>query len=212
MNLLFRNLSYSKWFLTRGIADYVQGQSPEARVREYFYYIDHNGMLFLDDARMKNFTSCFKEKKFLNFFFKRLKINDSNRYTKDFPYLSLCGKERNFIRCDDLPIVFTHVINDSNSDNELFSYAYADDLLVVPFQPSKICMNIKTGRVYHPASEKIGGIGLVKSKFAIELSPYFEFTNGEDKHPTHLTWRGKRFVLDSQWYHDKLKLTKNIED
>lgn len=82
----------------------------------------------------------------------------------------------------------------------------------VPFQPNKICMNIKTGRVYHPASEKIGGIGLVKSKFAIEISPYFEFTNGEDKQPTHLTWRDKRFVLDNQWYHDKLKLTKNIED
>lgn len=45
MNLLFRNLSYSKWFLTRGIANYVQGQSPEARVREYFYFINHNGMV-----------------------------------------------------------------------------------------------------------------------------------------------------------------------
>lgn len=209
---LFRNLSYSKCFLTRGIVHYVQGQSPESRIREYFYYIDHNGMLFLDDARMKNFTSCFKEKKFLTFFFKRLKINDSNRYTKDFPYLSLCGKERNFIRCDDLPIVFTHVIKDLNNDNELFSYAYADDSLVVPFQPDKICMNIKTGRVYHPASEKIGGIGLVKSKFAIEISSYFEFENGDDKHPTHLTWRNKRYVLDNEWYHDKLKLTKTIED
>ena len=66
--------------------------------------------LFLDDAKMKNFTSCYKELHFLKFFFKRLKKNDSMRYTEDFPYLSLCGKERNFVRCDDLPIVFTEVI------------------------------------------------------------------------------------------------------
>ncbi|KAK3855273.1 hypothetical protein Pcinc_038309 [Petrolisthes cinctipes] len=41
--------------------EYTQGQSPQHRIREYFYYIDHQGMLFLDDARIKNFTSCFKE-------------------------------------------------------------------------------------------------------------------------------------------------------
>jgi hypothetical protein len=28
--------------------------------REYFFFADHNGQLFLDDARMKNFTSCYK--------------------------------------------------------------------------------------------------------------------------------------------------------
>lgn len=66
--------------------------------------------LFLDDARMKNFTSCYKEVQFLKFFFTRLKKNDTRRY-QDFPYLSLCGKERNYVRCDDLPIVFTHVLD-----------------------------------------------------------------------------------------------------
>ena len=40
---------------------YTQGQSPEPSVREYFYYIDHQGMLFLDDAKIKNFTCCYKE-------------------------------------------------------------------------------------------------------------------------------------------------------
>lgn len=67
--------------------------------------------LFLDDAKMKNFTSCFKEKQFLRFFFNRLKVNDLKRYQKDFPYLSPCGRERNFIRCDDTPIVFTHILH-----------------------------------------------------------------------------------------------------
>ncbi|GIX82396.1 hypothetical protein CEXT_351071 [Caerostris extrusa] len=34
---------------------YIQGQSPEPNIREYFYFIDHQGMLFLDDSKMKNF-------------------------------------------------------------------------------------------------------------------------------------------------------------
>jgi len=38
---------------------YEQGQQV-GKQREYYYFIDHNGQLFLDDARMKNFTSCFK--------------------------------------------------------------------------------------------------------------------------------------------------------
>lgn len=112
-------------------SEYVQGQEPEPRIREYFYYIDHQGMvknifinslflkfiyilkynqLFLDDAKMKNFTSCFKERKFLHFFFKNIKLNQTKRYLDTFPFISLCGVERNYIRCDDLPIVYTHIL------------------------------------------------------------------------------------------------------
>ncbi|KAH1177441.1 hypothetical protein KIL84_011143 [Mauremys mutica] len=43
-----------------GPAAYTQGQSPSPRAREYFYYIDHQGQLFLDDAKVKNFITCFK--------------------------------------------------------------------------------------------------------------------------------------------------------
>ncbi|XP_034950324.1 UPF0598 protein CG30010 [Chelonus insularis] len=188
----------------RCLVHYIQGQSPESNVREYFYYIDHQGMLFLDDARMKNFTSCFKEKKFLTFFFKRMKKNDTGRYMDDFPYLSLCGKERNYIRCDDLPIVFTHVIDNKDNQQELLSYGYAGESLVVPFEPDKICMNIQTGRIYHPAPIKIGGVGLIRSKLAIEFSSAFEFKNGEDSDPTHFTWKGTRYNLDTQWYREKI--------
>lgn len=65
--------------------------------------------LFLDDAKIKNFTSCFKDKRFLQFFFKRIRFNETNRYIEDFPYVSMCGRERNFIRCDDVPVVYTGV-------------------------------------------------------------------------------------------------------
>ncbi|KAJ8920757.1 hypothetical protein NQ315_004897 [Exocentrus adspersus] len=181
---------------------YVQGQEPEPKIREYFYYIDHQGMLFLDDARMKNFTSCFKEKKFLKFFFNQLRINTTGRY-QEFPYISLCGRERNFVRCDDYPFVFTHVLK---KDGELrLAYNYAEDLLTLKFQPQKIFMLPTTGRVYHPAPERAGDIGLVKSKLAIEFSKYFLFEEGEANPPTQFIFDNKTYILDREWYHNIIK-------
>ncbi|KAJ3654189.1 hypothetical protein Zmor_013395 [Zophobas morio] len=186
---------------TRNVT-YVQGQEPEPKVREYFYYIDHQGMLFLDDSKMKNFTSCFKEKKFLQFFFNQLKLNNTDRY-KEFPYLSICGKERNFVRCDDFPVVFTNVISKNLKDGSVethLAYNHAGDLLSHKFEPNKIIMIPDTGRVYHPAPERTGFIGLVRSKLAIEFSKYFTFNNGESNPPTHFTFNDVTYELDNAWY------------
>ena len=184
--------------LVRSGSHYVQGQSPDRGIREYFYYIDHQGMLFLDDARMKNFTSCFKEKQFLKFFFSRLKLNDTGRYYPAFPFLSPCGKERNFIRCDDLPIVFTNVLDGERSEPKL-AFNHADRYLTVSFKPEKICMT-NSGRVYHPAPEKVGGVGLISDKLSIEWTAdkRFEFANGEDNPPTHFNWDKQKIILDNE--------------
>uniref|UniRef100_H2ZA51 Uncharacterized protein n=1 Tax=Ciona savignyi TaxID=51511 RepID=H2ZA51_CIOSA len=185
---------------------YVQGQSPKPNIREYFYYIDHQGQLFMDDARIKNFTSCFKEKDFLAFFFNRIKLNKTERYREDFPYVSPCGREKNYIRhvfmlCDDVPIVFTHIIKLSTTSGEqdYLSYGYAGDKLTFPFQPQNLCMLPETGRVYHPAHDKVGGVGLVKSKLAIEISQYFSYEDTSDtsilQPPKTFTWKGQTYNL-----------------
>ncbi|CAH0556927.1 unnamed protein product [Brassicogethes aeneus] len=200
----WQNTKYLKSYFKKYVSTYVQGQEPEAKIREYFYYIDHQGMLFLDDARMKNFTSCFKEKKFLRFFFNQMRLNDTDRY-KEFPYLSICGKERNFIRCDDYPIVFTHVIDKKTREGNIekhFAYNHAGDLLSIKFQPEKIVMMPETGRVYHPALERAGSIGLVQSKTAIEFSKFFEFDNGENNPPTRFKFEGTEYILEKNWYKD----------
>ncbi|KAL0894751.1 hypothetical protein ABMA27_013285 [Loxostege sticticalis] len=199
-----RLLSIPRFVLARNLT-YVQGQEPEPKIREYFYFIDHQGMLFLDDARMKNFTSCFKEKKFLEFFFKRIRLNKSGRYENEFPYISLCGRERNFIRCDDVPIVYTHIITKEPSNEDFMTYGYAGEILKSPFLPNKIYMLPNTGRVYHPADDKFGGIGLVRSKLAIELSKHFEFRNGESQPPTNFKWKNVNYDLDQEWFHEKVK-------
>ncbi|XP_042322082.1 UPF0598 protein C8orf82 homolog [Sceloporus undulatus] len=173
---------------------YQQGQSPSPRTREYFYYVDHQGQLFLDDAKVKNFITCFKDKQFLVFFFKQLKVNQSGRYEDSFPYLSPCGREHNYIRCDDLPVVFTHLLHGA-SNEELLSYCGGAEKLAVPFQPEKLVMLPENGRVYHPGPEKAGGVGLVKSALAFELSPSFEYEQGPGQPPTHFRWQDKRHAL-----------------
>ncbi|KAH8321599.1 hypothetical protein KR074_010075, partial [Drosophila pseudoananassae] len=164
--------------------------------------------LFLDDAKMKNFTSCFKEKDFLRFFFSRLRLNHTDRYKKDFPYISLCGRERNFIRCDDTPVVFTEQLTKNNS--EVLSYAHSGQVLTLAYEPQKLYMDPKNGRVYHPAQPQVGGIGLVRSKLAIELSQHFEFTPG-DPSPSHFQWNGERLKLENDWVKDTQRFPMNEE-
>lgn len=53
-----------------------------------------------------------------------------------------------------------------------------------------------TGRVYHPAPDKLGGVGLIKSSIAIDLSRFFEFENGDGtQQPSYFNWNGQRYTL-----------------
>ncbi|XP_023707741.1 UPF0598 protein CG30010 isoform X2 [Cryptotermes secundus] len=167
---------------------------------------ERKSKLFLDDARIKNFTSCFKDKKFLEFFFRRLRLNTTGRYMEEFPYLSVCGRERNFIRCDDFPVVFTHVIRGTvnGQTEDQLSYGHAGDLLRVKFEPEKIFMLPESGRVYHPAPENVGGVGLVRSKLAIDFSKCFEFDD-EHKNPIHFMWNGSKYKLERGWYYEAVQ-------
>ncbi|XP_074880210.1 UPF0598 protein C8orf82 homolog [Buteo buteo] len=180
-----------------GGAAYRQGQSPTPRTREYFYYLDHQGQLFLDDTKVKNFITCFKDVGFLTFFFKRLEPNRSGRYEAEFPFLSLCGRERNFLRCDDRPVVFTQLLPGSG-ESRLLSYCGGGERLAVPFQPESLVMLPENGRLYHPAPAKAGGVGLVRSALAFEWSPCFEYGRGPARAPTHFIWEGRRYQLTEE--------------
>ena len=142
----------------------------------------------------------FSETKFLQFFFKQVKLNETGRFEEDFPYLSPCGRERNYIRCDDLPIVFTHVIESKEGDK--LSIGGSKDLLTVPFEPEKVCMLSETGRIYHPGPAKACGVGLIKSSIAIEFSKYFEYEgDSETDPPVWFTWKGTRHRLTNEVIH-----------
>ncbi|XP_072458876.1 UPF0598 protein C8orf82 homolog [Notamacropus eugenii] len=177
-------------------SSYTQGQSPEPKTREYFYYIDHQGQLFLDDAKVKNFITCFKDRQFLVFFFSRLRKNQSGRYEDAFPFVSLCGRERNFVRCEDLPVVFTHLLADGSGPARL-SYGGGGEALTVPFEPDRLLPLPANGRLYHPAPKVAGGVGLVRSSLAFELSSCFQYPPGGTgtTQPTHIMWQGQKYPL-----------------
>ena len=135
------------------------------------------------------------EQKFLRFFFNQLRLNDTDRYP-EFPFVSPCGRERNFVRCDDLPVVFSHVLAPGDGSAQLsLSYNHAGALLRTPFEPRRLCMLPSTGRVYHPGPPRVGGVGLVRSALAIEFSRGFRFDNGETMPPTHFQWEGETYRL-----------------
>jgi len=137
----------------------------------------------------------FTEKQFLKFFFSQLQTNETCRYTDDFPYISYCGRERNFIGCDDLPVVFTELISHSATDSTVaHRLTYAGGTLSVAFQPEHMVMLPETGRVYHSGPANGGGVGLIKSSLSVELSNCFEFADGGSV-PTHFVWQGQRHQL-----------------
>jgi hypothetical protein len=50
-----------------------------AAKREYFYFIDLQGRLFLEDMVPKSIATSLKSPKFLRFFFSQVRANDTNR-------------------------------------------------------------------------------------------------------------------------------------
>lgn len=132
-----------------------------------------------------------------------MKVNNTGRY-KEFPYVSPCGKELNFIQCDDRPIVYTSIIKNPDDTQELLTIN-GTEKLTFTFQPEKICMFPETGRIYHPADEKYGGVGLVKSSLGIEISHCFEYRDrdNEAEPPSHFNWNGKTYELDNSLW-DKI--------
>lgn len=83
---------------------------------------------------------------------------------------------------------------------ELLSYGGTGNLLTVPFQPEKLFMLPESGRIYHLAPPTVGGVGLVKSSLAIELSRHFWYEEGSDPEvaaPVGFTWQGQSYTLDN---------------
>jgi len=183
---------------------YIQGQSPGPGIREYFFYVDHHGMLFQDDSKMKHFTAALKEKKLLYNFFRRLRYNETGRYEAEFKYISLCGRERNYVRCLDRPIVFNSVQKISPKKDApeqwMLQHNHAGDLLIQKFEPSEICMVPETGRVYHPGPRLCGGVGLVADRLSIlwTQEKRFIFDNGEESPPTRFIWEDEEIKLENE--------------
>ncbi|XP_061864874.1 UPF0598 protein C8orf82-like [Colius striatus] len=160
---------------------------------------------FLDDTKVKNFITCFKDVTFLTFFFTRLERNRSGRYEREFPFVSRCGAERNLLRCEHRPIVFTRLLPpdasssaSSCSRRAVLSFCGGGERLAVPFRPEALVMLPENGRLYHPAPGRAGGAGPVRSALALEWGSRFEYEQGPEQPPTHFWWERKRYRLTAE--------------
>mmetsp|Transcript_5319 Transcript_5319/g.9230 ORF Transcript_5319/g.9230 Transcript_5319/m.9230 type:complete len:273 (-) Transcript_5319:84-902(-) len=159
--------------------------------RKYFYSIDLQGRIFLEETVPKNLATSIKNEAFLDFFCSRIQELTPQDYAflrgdhlaHDYPFVSLCGAERNYIRPADAVIVF-HSFLPQNA--ELVFGAS----LVQPFQPHQLAISQRTGRLYHklhhslPSSTHLekqrnknnlpSYFGLIRSSVAVTLSERME--------------------------------------
>ncbi|MCS7204768.1 MAG: DUF4505 family protein [Leptospiraceae bacterium] len=108
--------------------------------RYYFYYVDFDGNLYHDNTLLT-------DEKFLDFFFKQIQYNQTQMF-ENYPYLSPCGKEANFIACPDTPIVFRKI-----EDQKL----YFAGSLSIPFDETKLAYVETSGLLYHHWKDNLYG-------------------------------------------------------
>lgn len=177
--------------------------------RMYFYDIDHNGMVFFEGTKIRNFTTALKEERLLNFFFRQIQpirsIDDKDgenifaQYREKYRYVSKCGQELNFIRSSGPPVVFQELIqNNLNSgDDEEYGYLrypYGGSL-TYPFMPSKLKVD-RRGNFYHAAPSNVGNIGLLCVALAEQLASSVEEVPIDSHSQQYIfTFRGKKFVI-----------------
>lgn len=136
--------------------------------RNYFYALDTRGQVYLEDTLPRNIATCIKDKKFLKFFFQQLRINNTGTFI-EYPYVSMCGKERNFL-CPVDPlssIVYTDLISSKSNINQkylLYGGVSQQDLInidldnlerlpygVIKYNPLKLTSSDNSSnRLYYP--------------------------------------------------------------
>lgn len=148
-------------------------------------------VFFSEETLPKNIATSIKDDKFLNFFFSRIRWTRtrdlefliSKGIENHYPFVSLCGKEVNFIRPAATPIVFHSLVG-----NELFFGGN----LKQSFESSRLAISSVTGRLYHEIpgngnathKESKGpatlGYGLIRSSVAVALSEHIHPTDNQD--------------------------------
>ena len=69
--------------------------------RHYFYAVDTRGLLYLEETHKRNVATALKDPQFLRFFYTMLRPNTTAFYRDTHPYVSVCGKELNFVLPED---------------------------------------------------------------------------------------------------------------
>jgi hypothetical protein len=190
----FESIKKSQEFYDKCSGDTADGRKNKSR--RYFYNIDLQGRLFLEETSPKNIATSIKDEKFLNFFFSRIRCADSKEIAflkshdveYDYPYVSQCGVEINYIRPAATPIVFHSL----TAEEKFLLYG---GNLQQKFDSKMLAISSMTGRLYHriihtsttsssgekrkKQSSSELGYGLIRSQLAVILAD--KITEGNDE-------------------------------
>jgi hypothetical protein len=130
-----------------------------------------------EETLPKNIATSIKDSKFLDFFFSRIRRLKSNEIeilsemgvAKDYPFVSPCGKELNFIRPAATPIVFHSLIDDGTT------LVYGGTM-VQPFDSSHLAVSEKSGKLYHKlVAARPNALDKIKRKTAMHDNDITEY-------------------------------------
>jgi hypothetical protein len=150
-----------------------------------------------------------KDGRFLDFFFRRLRqttkeeadcLRNCGIEAAEYPFVSPCGRELNFVRPAATPIVFHSL----TADRSQLVYGGS---LVIPFDPTRLAISNKTGRLYHQVvgtgerktnMEELKEYGLVRSSLAVTLSEHMTASSTRSNaFPEGMDLSGMDFLTNS---------------
>ena len=154
---------------------------------KWFYYIDHKGLLYLEEVEPKNYTTCLKQKKALDFFFEHLQPNDLGIH-EDYTFISPWWTEMNFVKWYKHPIVFSNL---AKLGPEKYQLSYAGDL-TQEFHPSKLLMD-DSGHFLHPLeNHKHIKYGSFDTSLSVSLGEKVSEEDGQ----TFIEWDNDKYRLN----------------
>lgn len=173
--------------------------SAESKHRHYYYVMDTRGQVFLEETERRNIATSMKDVKFLNFLFRKLGPNPLPNNI-EYPYLSYCGSELNFL-CPEDPhsaVVFKDLVVDQLG--ELSSFEYGGNL-TCKFDPSQLLYSPSTGRMYHKIDGQLsfqlsGHLGLLHPHLCQRLCAGLTVKETETGHSVYsILWNNLNYAV-----------------
>ncbi|KAJ9460035.1 UPF0598 protein F59C6.12 [Diplonema papillatum] len=192
--------------------------------RRYYYYLNDHGHLYhlyhpeelIRGHKIPKGPAHMREAKFLDFFFTRLRRRTAGDAAgdpeappvADFPFVSHCKGEFNYMRPADRPVVYLEIrpkelvgadeVPDfsalTGDPDRAWVLTYGGGSLYVPFDPAQLHV-CEEGRVYYPAPAKkhAGDFGLLSCYCALRLGLDSIWEDPDAKPELH--WGGKTYPL-----------------